>query len=65
MEDQNEMTSAVRIFMMMERDWTFFLCMVECEVREDVVMKNFEEEEDAIKWSFQGRKEAIIIKKIS
>ena len=43
MEDQNEMTSAVRIFMMMERDWTFFLCMVECEVREDVVMKNFEE----------------------
>ena len=58
------MTSAVRIFMMMERDWTFFLCMVECEVREDVVMKNFEEE-DAIKWSFQGRKEAIIIKKIS
>ena len=64
MEDQNEMTSAVRIFMMMERDRTFFLCMVECEVREDVVMKNFEEE-DAIKWSFQGRKEAIIIKKIS
>jgi len=47
------MTSAVRIFMMMERDWTFFLCMVECEVKEDVVMKNFEEE-DAIKWSFQG-----------
>lgn len=34
------------------------------EVREDVVMQNFEEE-DAIKWSFQGRKEPVIIKKVN
>ena len=40
MEDQNEVTLAVRIFMIMERDWQVFLCVVECEARKDV-LQNF------------------------
>lgn len=40
MEDQNEMTFAVGVFMIVERDRQGFIC-VGCEVRENVVRQHF------------------------
>lgn len=54
MEDQNEMTFAVGIFMIVERDWQGFI-RVGCEVREDAVRQPFQEEE-MTKKQFQGER---------